>query len=262
MKTILRWSGSKTRLLPDLLKSKPKNYERYVEPFAGSASLFFSIEPNEAILGDLNTCVMEVYQAVRDDPTGVHETLCSIPKTKDAYYMLRGLSPSDLTRLQRAARLIFLMKACFNGVYRTNQLGQFNVPMGDKIYSLPSKEELLIAQSLLQRTQLYNQDFSKTTALCKPNDWVYFDPPYKAVKRYRGEYGYESKSHNVLFDELVNDAQRLAEIGCYVTISYAFDEELIGKFCGWNFLHVNARRSVSGSMKERKLAKELIIQNY
>lgn len=249
-------------MLPDLLKSQPQSYNRYVEPFAGSASLFFELEPKVAILGDVNTCVMEMYNAVREDPNGVYKTLSDIPKTREAYYQLRALAPSELTRLQRAARLIFLMKACFNGVYRTNKLGRFNVPMGDKIYALPTIDELLNAQRLLERTELFNQDFSNTTSICRPGDWVYFDPPYKALNRYRGEYGYDTGSHEITFEEVISDAKRLAKLGCYVTISYAFDEELFDRLRGWNLLHVNTRRSVSGSMKERKMARELIIQNY
>ncbi|GGC96347.1 hypothetical protein GCM10011396_49670 [Undibacterium terreum] len=124
----------------------PPKYERYIEPFAGSASLYFELMPIQAIVADVNPCVIDVYQAIKSDADAVSDMLDSIPRTREAYYSLRALSPISLTIEQRAARLIFLMKACFNGVYRTNRRGQFNVPMGDKIYALPSRDELLFGR--------------------------------------------------------------------------------------------------------------------
>ena len=260
--SILRWSGSKTRLLPDLRRLSPKNFGRYVEPFAGSASLFFEIAPKESILGDLNSCVIDVYRAIQADAEGVAATLNGIPKTPEAYYQLRALNPLQLSLVQRAARLIFLMKACFNGVYRTNKLGKFNVPMGDKIYALPTRDELVEAQSLLQGTTLFNGDFAATVDNCRPKDWIYMDPPYKSPGRFRGEYGYNAEFCSVRIATLVNTVKRLSDVGCYVTLSYSFDQELIDALPGWHVTPVTARRSVAGELAKRVAAREIIVQNY
>lgn len=260
--SILRWSGSKTRLLPDLKRHSPKNYRRYVEPFAGSASLFFELEPRESILGDINPCVMDMYLAIQQDAVGLFETLNGIPKTVESFYTLRSMSPLSLTLVQRAARLIFLMKACFNGVYRTNRLGQFNVPMGDKIYALPSLVDLLAAQSLLQNSILINGEFSVTAEHCREGDWVYLDPPYQTLGRFRGEYGYNAEFCSKNLASFVKTSKRLAEQGCLVTMSYSFDQSFINEFPGWHITPVSAKRSVAGASSKRVLAREIILQNY
>jgi DNA adenine methylase len=233
-----------------------------VEPFAGSASLFFEMAPKESILGDLNSCVIDVYRAIQMDAEGVAATLDGIPKTPEAYYQLRSLDTMKLSLVQRAARLIFLMKACFNGVYRTNKLGKFNVPMGDKIYALPSRDELFKAQSLLRGARLLNADFAETVNHCRPNDWIYMDPPYRSHGRFRGEYGYNAEFCSVRVASLVTAIKRLSDSGCYVTLSYSFDEELIDALSGWYVTSVTARRSVAGELSKRVLAREIIVQNY
>jgi DNA adenine methylase len=260
--SILRWSGSKTKLLRDLNRLSPSNYRRYVEPFAGSASLFFEVAPSEAILGDVNSCVIDVYRAIKEDATEVGDILDGIPKTAEAFYTLRSIDPRTLTLSQRAARLIFLMKACFNGVYRTNRKGLFNVPMGDKIYALPTREELLSAQNLLRQTKLINADFTTTTGICEAGDWIYLDPPYRKPGRYRGEYGYAAEFSEDHMTALVRTASRLSEKNCFVTISYSFDDSLMKLFKGWNITSVDAKRTVAGAASKRAIAPELIITNY
>jgi DNA adenine methylase len=260
--SILRWSGSKAKLLPALGKLAPVSYDQYVEPFAGSASLFFELSPEKGILGDINPCVMDVYRGIQNDAMEVADTLYGIPMTAEAFYTLRGLRPETLSLSQRAARLIFLMKACFNGVYRTNRLGIFNVPMGDKIYALPTRTELLAAQDVLRRTQLFNASYVATVANCSKGDWIYLDPPYRKLGRYRGEYGYGAEFGDSTILELVSVVKGLAEKGCYVTISYSFDEYLLELLQDWHITPITAKRTVAGSSAARGFAKEVIIRNY
>lgn len=233
-----------------------------MEPFAGSATLFFEVQPEESILGDINTCVIDMYRAIQQDATGVADTLDGIPKTIESFYTLRAISPGDLSLVQRAARLIFLMKSCFNGVYRTNKLGKFNVPMGDKIYALPSREELLSAQALLKGSQLMNADFETTLAGCESGDWIYLDPPYKGPGRYRGEYGYNAEFCAGSMASFVQSVRRLNDKGCLITISYSLDETLIQELSGWHVTQVNAKRSVAGASSKRAIAREIIIRNF
>jgi DNA adenine methylase len=260
--SILRWSGSKTKLLPDLRRLAPIKYERYIEPFAGSASLFFEIEPKIAILGDINTCVIDMYRAIQENPDGVADTLYGIPKSSEAYYTLRAILPNELTLEQRAARLIFLMKSCFNGVYRTNKIGKFNVPMGDKIYSLPTREELRSAQSILKGAQLMNKGFESTLEFCRKGDWIYLDPPYRTLGRYRGEYGYSAKFCDGSIESFLDTVKRLSNSGCLVTISYCYDESFIQSLSGWHITSVNAARSVAGQSSKRTIAREIILRNF
>lgn len=260
--SILRWSGSKAKLLPELGRLAPPSFDRYVEPFAGSASLYFELSPKKAILGDINPCVIDVYRGIQVDAHEVADTLDGIPRTTEAFYTLRKLRPEDLTLSQRAARLIFLMKACFNGVYRTNRQGFFNVPMGDKIYALPTRADLLVAQTLLQQTELVHGDFAHTVSNCQESDWVYLDPPYRKPGRFRGEYGYTAEFSDSSMIDFIRTVKALDNAGCFVTVSYSFDEELLDLLAGWHVTKVSAKRSVAGASNARGVAHELIIRNY
>lgn len=222
----LRWSGSKARLASVLEKTAPSTFGSYIEPFAGSACLFFRLRPNRATLGDINAAVIEVYAAVRDNPTEVHRYLTTIPLSPEAYYALRDLDPSTLTLEQRAGRFIYLMKACFNGVYRTNRSGRFNVPVGSRIYAIPTLQQLLAASALLRGTSLVAGDFEAALADVKPGDFVYLDPPYPTTSRYRGEYGYAAHFDKEDKQRLLATAKNLTERGVYVMLSYVRDPEL------------------------------------
>ena len=125
----LRWAGSKRLLLPNLQKYWTKNHKRYLEPFAGSARLFFALKPSRAILGDLNPCLIGTYLEIKYRLEGVLQELKLLPSPdKEAYIDVRSVNNANLTNAARAARFIYLNRYCFNGLYRTNLLGQFNVP--------------------------------------------------------------------------------------------------------------------------------------
>lgn len=260
--SVLRWAGSKAKLIPDLAAIAPTKYNRYIEPFAGSACLLFSLQPNRAILGDINPEVINLYEAIKVDPEGVFIDLTSIPRTPEAYYQLRAIRPNQITTTQRAARLIFLMKACFNGVYRTNRKGEFNVPMGDRVYALPSLEDISRVHAQLLRTELVLGDFSKTIQQSSPGDWIYMDPPYRSSGRYRGEYGYAADFRKEELALLIASAKRLAAQGTSITISYSHDDALIDALPGWTVHRVSAYRTVAGNATVRGRAAELILTNY
>jgi DNA adenine methylase len=259
---ILRWSGSKAKLIPELVRRAPPTFKRYYEPFAGSARLFFELQPQQAVLGDLNSCVVDVYRAIRSDWSAVADALDSIPRTAEAFYLLRALRPENLELSRRAARLIFMMKACFNGVYRTNKAGQFNVPMGNRVYMLPSREDLKRASAALAGAELIDGVFQATLANCRDGDLAYLDPPYRGAGRYRGEYGYANQFCQEKFADFVENAQNLAQRGVKVMISYQYDEELMEAFRDWYHHPVYARRTVSAKASSRGDVKELIVTSY
>ena len=256
----MRWSGSKTKLLPALENLAPTDFEAYVEPFAGSASLFFKLCPENAILGDINPAVVDVYRAIQQDANLLADTLDSIPPTRESYYTLRALNQDGLSLAQRAARLIFLMKACFNGVYRTNRIGQFNVPMGSRLYAIPTRDDLTAAAKILRGVKLISGDFTKTLSLTKPGDWIYLDPPYRQPGRYRGEYG--MPFDKVAFDKLLIIAESLAKAGRFVMLSYCEDDSMLAKLKGWNVCRSSTRRTVSGNPILRRNTVELIVTSY
>jgi DNA adenine methylase len=262
MNPILRWAGSKRKLLGELRALTPSRLERYIEPFAGSAALFFDLLPGRSVLGDLNPEVIATYAAIRDTPGEVSRHLHHIPKTRDAYYALRSLDPSQLNNVERAARLIYLMKACFNGVYRTNQQGFFNVPMGNKFFALPAPEVINIASQTLQDVDLICGDFAQTTARAGEGDFVYLDPPYSDGNRFRGEYSYQGAFQSDDQIRLVNNCQELSNRGVSVLLSFKESAAVCEALRGWSLKRMDVSRSVAGFAHSRRHAREILAYNY
>src|SRR5258708_201479 len=144
MKSIFRWAGSKRQLLPLLEGYWSRDFGRYVEPFAGSACFFFRLMPERALLADINKELICAYRQIKADALKVHNSLKKLSTGSDTYYQQRSLDPVYLSPNARAARFIYLNRYCFNGLYRTNQRGEFNVPYGGQATgSTPTKKELL-----------------------------------------------------------------------------------------------------------------------
>jgi DNA adenine methylase len=177
-RTFLRWAGSKKKLIPRLEQFWSATFSRYIEPFAGSACLFFSIEPSAAILGDTNKELIDVYRVLRDDPERIHRRLVAIPRNKATYYRWRAKEPKKLDTATRALRFVYLNHNCFNGIYRTNVQGNFNVPFGSKLASYPTRIDFIRCSELLTGTRLVAGDFQKTLADVARGDFIYLDPPY------------------------------------------------------------------------------------
>lgn len=262
MDPILRWAGSKRKSLELLQANLPQRIERYVEPFAGSAVLFFKQKTDVAILGDLNSEVAATYRSIKYNHAAVSDYLEGIPVTSEAYYILRELDLSLLNEAQRAARLIFLMKACFNGVYRTNKSGKFNVPLGSRFYRLPTREDLARASSHMAKADIVEGDFEMTLENCRSGDFVYLDPPYSESMRFRGEYSYKGAFSSDDEDRLILACERLTSIGVNVLVSFKRKESLANRLVGWQILHTRARRSVAGFAHARGFADEMICRNY
>ena len=189
---LLRWAGSKRRLTATLLRYWSTTHTRYVEPFAGSAALFFAIQPREAVLGDLNADVIHLLAAVKANPAGVARALARFPRTKRTFLKLRSADPDAMRPTSRAARLLFLNHNCFNGLYRTNQTGQFNVPYSRaRRAAMPSRATINAASRALTNASLVHGDFEdvvRTAAVAK--SFVYLDPPFfVSSRRVFREYG-------------------------------------------------------------------------
>ena len=264
MNPIIRWAGSKKALLPTL-RQYWGDHKRYIEPFCGSGCLFFSIEPQGGVLGDINADLMGTYEALRDDPTRVAEYLLKLPANKEIYYKLRAQNPLRLSEVGRAARFLFLNRLCFNGIYRTNLDGQFNVPYGpQKKKSRKVKFDpdfLMKASDLLRRVSLVRGDFEKTLSHAEEGDFVYMDPPYAVSgRRIFSEYHPESFS--------VTDLRRLREMlkeldqkGAHFIISYADSTEGRALVDGWHTRRIRTRRNVAGFAGHRRSAYEILASN-
>lgn len=258
---LLRWAGSKRKLIPHLDAYVPANARRYIEPFTGSACLFFHLRPAKAILGDVNRELIQAYRALRDEPMGVAEALSEMPATEKFYYQLRSQPPSSLNRVGKAARFIYLNRFCFNGVYRTNKAGEFNVPRGVRTGRMPTADRIMSAASTLRRAKLVAGDFEKCLGSVEPGDFVYLDPPY--AKRGRpgyGEYGYD------VFGEV--DLQRLFDAlrsidrrGGTFLLSYSYSQQVRKLFSEWRCRTLLVRRHVAGFNEHRGQVREILVTN-
>jgi len=178
----LKWVGGKTSLLPELLKHIPSRLRRYHEPFVGGGALFFALRPSRACLADSNVDLIGCYQTVRDDVSGVLDALARHVYDRDHYARVRALEPHALTAAERAARFIYLNKTCFNGLWRVNRSGRFNVPIGrykDPRFCDPAA--LVRACGALRGVHLACAPFEESLARAAPGDFVYLDPPYDPV---------------------------------------------------------------------------------
>ena len=150
VKPFLRWAGSKRKQISRLRQFWRDDHLRYVEPFAGSACLFFAIQPARAVLADKNSQLIETYEVVRRDPGEVYDRVVALPRTKSVYYAQRSRDPRRLSTIGRAARFVYLNRNCFNGIYRTNTQGLFNVPFAtSRAGAFVSREEFIAAARAL-----------------------------------------------------------------------------------------------------------------
>lgn len=228
----------------------------------GSASLFFDLEPKRAILGDINFEVVQCFEQIKLNPRSVHWHLSRFEHGSEFYYELRGQDPNLLSAPRRAARLIYLTRYCFNGLYRTNQAGQFNVPYGGhKTGVLPSLEQLIAASNVLANVSLVCADFETTIDRVKKGDLVYLDPPYWVRGRRRtNQYGPKTFYH----DDLTRLREALSTInrrGAHFVLSYEDSEESRAIADPWTTTHLIVRRNVAGFACHRRFELEMLATN-
>lgn len=257
----LKWAGGKTQLLPHILPLLPRGTGRYYEPFLGGGAVFFALQPTRATLSDINPDLMVAYQAVRDEVESVIERLRRLRFGPATFYKIRAQSPSRLTPAAQAARTIYLNRTCFNGLYRVNAAGQFNVPFGR--YERPTlcnADNLRRVSRALRRCWLRKQPATALLRQCRRGDVVYFDPPYDPVSRTasftgyaRGGFGRDAQA------ELAEVFDRLATRGVHVVLSNAntaFIRQLYRRFC---LTQVPARRAINCAAHGRGPVSELLI---
>lgn len=264
----LKWAGGKKQLLGQFDRFFPKKIDGYVEPFVGSGAVFFHISmqyhPKSIILGDGNPELINAYEAVRDDveklnrKLGHHRRLHS----QEYYQKVREMEPKS--SVGRAARLIYLNKTCYNGLYRVNSKGRFNVPMGR--YKNPSIFDignLRIVSNVLQDVRLKVCHFSECVRTGRRGDFFYLDPPYHPVSKTSSFTNYTAKA----FTE--SDQRRLAEVfqalnrkGCLLMLSNSDCDFIRNLYSDFRIETVQARRAINSRANGRGKINELLVLNY
>ena len=213
MEPFLKWAGGKRWLIPKLLDKLP-TFNTYYEPFLGSGGLFFALEPKRAVLSDTNPELINCYRCVRDHCQEIIRVLKRLKPNKTVYYQVRDELYCRGDKIKRAAYFIYLNKTCWNGLYRVNLEGHFNVPVGRVNGSVQvfDPEQLVVASHLLKRAKLKCCDFQASVEDIQSGDLVYFDPPYITTHLNNGFIKYNSK----LFHH--SDELRLARVAYYLAM--------------------------------------------
>jgi len=259
---ILRWAGSKRQILEALSSFWKPSFKRYVEPFAGSAALFFRTKPARALLSDLNYELIDTYEVIRNRPDDVHSAVCKIERSEEQYYRIRAQQPKRLGELGRAVRFVYLNRYCFNGIYRTNSDGHFNVPFAhNKPGSIPPIEDFRRCAVLLQNATLRCGDFGGVLSEVRQGDFVYLDPPYvvnsRRVFRQYGQREFSIRDVERLAAHLI----RLDRVGASFVVSYADCSEARKLLSRWQMRRIKVRRNVAGFAAARRSAFELLVTN-
>lgn len=258
----LRWAGSKRSHVSALREFVPSSMKRYFEPFLGSGSLFFALEPSVATLGDQLTPLISTYEAVRRDPDAVYEAFRSWPVSKDNYYSVRALAADSETQL--AAQFIYLNKTAWNGLYRVNSRGQFNVPYGmPKSSNIVSLGALREASGVLLPARLVNQDFEETLADAQRGDFAFIDPPYVTSHNNNGFIHYNERIFSWADQErLASLCAELARKGVNVLITNAAHDAVRSLYADFHITEYARRSTLAGDPSKRRAVNELIISSF
>lgn len=258
---VLRWAGSKRKLLPKLQAMiQSVNFRRYVEPFAGSACLFFAAKPRSAVLADKNKELMHFYGILKDHPRLLFRAISGYDENGEDYYTLRETSPSEMCSISRAARFLYLNRFCFNGIYRENKSGIFNVPRGNRTGNLPSAAHLYRAHIALRSAELISSDFLQACSVTR-GSLYYLDPPYDYSGRLdRGEYGPETFARADM-PRLFTFLENIQSIDAKFILSYISTKEIEEFAKGKTVVRVPVKRQIASFCRFRTEIKELIITN-
>lgn len=272
----LKWAGGKSKLIKLYEPFLPHNFQAYYEPFVGGGALFFYLYNTKTLAGaylnDSNKELINLYKCLRDNPEELLEELATYEAHKlhkEYYYQVRNLDRdpltyNQLTPVQRAARVLYLNKTCYNGLYRVNKKNQFNVPFGNyKNPTIRDAANLRAVSRALQLTTLTCQDFQQAVSTAGPGDFIYFDPPYYPVSTTSFFTSYTETSFSA------RDQQRLAQTfraldrrGCLVMLSNSCMEPVLELYRGYRIERLMARRDINSRGNGRGLVPEIIVTNY
>lgn len=266
----VKWAGGKRQLLPYIKNKMPQNYKNYFEPFIGGGAVLFSIMPENAIINDINRALINTYKYVRDMPQELIEKIIILDKYndiqgKDFFYKQRELFNNKLIKeeydLELASLFIYLNKHCFNGLYRVNSKGLFNVPYNNSKAQSFDDKNILAVSKYLKNVTILEGDFEIACKEAKKGDFLFLDSPYAPLKgtsfeAYTKE-GFDLESHK----RLANLFKKLTQKGCFCMLTNHYTVLIEELYSEYNQEIVKVRRSINANASDRK-GIEVIITNY
>ncbi|WP_010279956.1 DNA adenine methylase [Paenibacillus senegalensis] len=255
----MKWAGGKKSLLAQIIPHLPRKFNCYYEPFLGGGALFFALQPKGAVLTDVNQNLINVYVEVRDNVEKIISSLKELPYNKEIYYEIRDYKPSDPTL--QAIRMLYLNRTCWNGLYRENLKGEFNVPFGDfKNPTICDENALRRASEALKNTLIRSTDFEESLSYVREGDFVFLDPPYTVLN----ESDRFTKYNSNIFSwedqkRLAKTAVELANKGAFVVVTNAHNKEIKQLYTGFRRRILRRSSTISGKSKGRKKTTEYLL---
>lgn len=270
---LLKWAGGKRRIQKTLITLLPEKFELYYEPFFGGGALYFALQTDnraqEAVISDLNTDLTNFYSVVRDTPDTLIQKLSNIEfkNTADHYYAARKYFNSiseDEDPVLKAALLIYLNRHCYNGLFRVNSKGEFNVPFGRyKNPGMPSVSSIKETSTALQSAIIFNADFEEALQSAGSGDLVYLDPPYDPLSATSSFTNYDRNGFSFVEQQrLAEFVQSLDRKGSYFILSNSSTEDIMELYSSFEITRVGVGRSINSRAERRGSVEEIIVTNY
>lgn len=265
---IVKWVGGKRQLMFELIKNMPKSYNSYFEPFIGGGALFFELQPEQAYISDMNEELINLYSVVRDNVYELIKDLSKHEVSKEYFLEIRNIDRTEqyteLSDVERASRFIYLNRTCFNGMYRVNSQGQFNVPFGHyKNPRIIDENNLLNCSELLKKTEIKCADFSEILTKVKKGDLVYFDPPYVPLNETSSFTSYTKDGFDINMQFKLRDVcDELDNKGVKFMLSNS-DTKLVNElYVNYEIKKVFASRQINANADGRGKITEVLVRNY
>jgi DNA adenine methylase len=264
----LKWAGGKKQSLFQFNEFFPEKdqYERYIEPFVGGGAVFFYLDPKKAIIADLNKDLINAYRMIKKDVNLVIKELDYFKKnhSKDFFLSIRKkFNNDDFDSFKKAAGLIYLNKTCFNGLYRVNKKGEFNVPFANHKDFNFNIENLTSINKILKNTIIKSGSFVNVLSYAKKGDFIYLDPPYHPLNKTSSFTTYTKKGFlKNDQEELVRVFKKLDKRGCKIMLSNSNTEFIKNLYKDYFISKVISKRYINSVAKKRGAIVELLIRNY
>jgi DNA adenine methylase len=264
----LKWAGGKRQLLSQIDLYIPKSFNKYIEPFVGGGALFFYLLPKNAILNDINQDLINAYRVIKEN---VSELITSLKKHKNEeeyFYKIRSVDRNldefkTWSDVEKASRIIYLNRCCYNGLYRVNSKGYFNAPFGKyKNPKICNEENLKLVHKVLKDVKLMNTSFELCLNYAKKDDFIYFDPPYVPISESANFTSYTKSSFKKEDQiKLFNVFKELDQKGCKLLLSNSYNEFILKLYKNYQINIVYAKRAINSNPDKRGEIKELLIIN-
>ncbi len=277
-KPFIKWVGGKGKLVPELVKLFPKKFNNYFEPFVGGGALFYEVKQKNEIafssINDINKKLIIAYKQIQQNPDKLISELKKIEskykkllpeEQKEYFYSIRKkYNEEKLNDIIISSYLIFLNKTCFNGMYRENSKGGYNIPFGDQRNpTICNEENIINVSSCLKDTEINNLPFEEAIKKCKKGDFIYFDPPYYPTNITSSFTSYNKDYFGSIEQEKLRDIfVELDKKGCFVMLSNSDTEFIKNLYKDFNINYIYAARSINSKASKRGKIKEIVVTNY